>query len=83
MTPLVVGSFQIPVDFNCKIGNNSSTLMEKMLTKLTTKQKERIELIFNRSLTPKSQLRAESEKALAKFLKSGGSIQVVKSRRRK
>ena len=53
------------------------------MTKLTREQKERIELIFNRSLTPKSQIRTESEKALAKFLKAGGSIQVVKSRRRK
>jgi len=53
------------------------------MTNLTAEQKARIELIFNRQLTPKSQIRTESEKALAQFLKSGGSIQIVKSRRRK
>jgi len=30
---------------------------------------------------PKAEMRAEGEKALKKFLKSGGSIEVVKARR--
>lgn len=38
-------------------------------------------VIYNRSVISKAEARAESENALKKFLKSGGVIEVVKSRK--
>lgn len=38
-------------------------------------------VIYNRSVISKSEARAESEKALKQFLKSGGVIEVIKARK--
>lgn len=38
-------------------------------------------IIYNRSVISKAEARAESDKALNKFLKSGGVIEVVKPRK--
>ena len=49
--------------------------MPKMTKKAQREQAVRIATIYNKSITPTSVLRAESEAAIAKFLKSGGVIE--------
>lgn len=45
------------------------------------KNKQIVATIYNRPVVTKAEARAESEKALKAFLKSGGSIETVKSRK--
>jgi hypothetical protein len=46
-------------------------------------QAKRISTIYNRSVQSKAEIREEGDAALQSFLRSGGSIQVVKPSRRK
>ena len=56
--------------------------MTKLTKKAQREQAVRIQTIYNRSVTPKSQLRDESADAVALFLKKGGVIQECKPSRR-
>ena len=70
---------------NYVYGNGYEHLMEIKMTKQTKKQAKAIATatIYNTTLKTKAQMRAESEDAIAKFLKAGGTIQVAKPSRRK
>lgn len=48
---------------------------------MKTEKKLIVATIYNKPVISKAEARAESEKALKKFLKSGGAIEIVKSRK--
>lgn len=54
-----------------------------MSKKISKKQALRIATIYNKSVTPKSVLRAQSEDAITAFLRRGGVIEQCKPSRRK
>lgn len=56
--------------------------MPKMTKKAQREQAVRIATIYNRSVTPKSVIRAESEDAVTAFLRRGGVIEQCKPSRR-